>query len=259
MIALPALRANWTALLDFKRIVIIGAIAVAIYPLAFYTSMHAAGVAVGSVVSLASAPLASGILERLIDQRPLSRWWMLAATLGILGSTLLCFSKVGEQATSTPSTLLGIALGLVAGVTYATYSWATHHLINNDISRGASMGAVFGGGGLLLMPVLALTGAPLLNSRENLAVGIYMALIPMFLGYLLFGYGLTQLPVSTATTVTLTEPAVATVLAIFIVGERLTSLGWIGLIVIAGVLLILALAPTNDAPAEADGRTMPTA
>ena len=77
-----------------------------------------------------------------------------------------------------------------------------------------------------------------------------MALVPMFLGYLLFGYGLTKVPASTATTVTLTEPAIATVLAVLIVGERLSTLGWIGLIVIAAVLLILALAPTNSARAS---------
>lgn len=54
-----------------------------IYRLAFYSSVHYAGVAIGSVVSLASAPLASGMLERLVDGRSLSRWWMLAAGLGI--------------------------------------------------------------------------------------------------------------------------------------------------------------------------------
>lgn len=245
LIAVPALRSSREALLLQKRTVIVGAIAVAIYPLAFYSSMHTAGVAVGSVVSLASAPLASGMLERLIDRRPLSRWWMLAAALGVLGSALLCVSKLDGQAGSTGQTLLGIALGLVAGATYSTYSWASHRLISGGISRGASMGAVFGGGGLLLMPVLLLTGAPLLTSPGNIAVGAYMALVPMFLGYLLFGYGLTKVSASTATTVTLTEPAIATVLAVLIVGESLSTLGWTGLVVIAAVLPILALAPTN--------------
>lgn len=110
------------------------------------------------------------------------------------------------------------------------------------------MGAVFGGGGLLLIPVLVLTGASLLDSGQNIAVTAYMALVPMFFGYLLFGYGLTKVSASTATTVTLTEPAIATVLAVLIVGERLTALGWAGLVVIAGVLVILALAPTNADP-----------
>ncbi|MFF5020735.1 MULTISPECIES: hypothetical protein [Micrococcus] len=48
-------------------------VAVAVYPLAFYSSMHWAGVAIGSVVSLASAPLASGLLERIVEHRRLSR------------------------------------------------------------------------------------------------------------------------------------------------------------------------------------------
>ena len=255
-IAVPALRMARPGLRQHRAVVITGAAAVAIYPMAFYSSMHAAGVAVGSVVSLASAPLASGLLERLVDGRALSRWWMLAASLGILGSALLCASKLGQDAGSVASTVLGIGLGLVAGSTYALYSWASHRLMNSGISRAASMGAVFGGGGLLLMPVLVVTGAPLLATPQAFAVGAYMALVPMFLGYLLFGYGLTKVSASTATTVTLTEPAIATLLAVLIVGEHLGTLGWTGLAVIAVVLVILAVAPTN-ADQRPPARTAP--
>lgn len=107
------------------------------------------------------------------------------------------------------------------------------------------MGSVFGLGGALLMPVLLFTGAPLIESTQAFSVAAYMALVPMFIGYLLFGYGLMRVSASTATTITLSEPAVATVLAVLIVGEQLGLLGWIGLGVIALVLGILALAPTN--------------
>lgn len=78
-VAVPALQREGAKLRTRRGIVMLGAGAVAVYPLAFYSSMHHAGVAIGSVVSLASAPLASGLLELLIDRRPLSRWWMLAA------------------------------------------------------------------------------------------------------------------------------------------------------------------------------------
>ena len=54
------------------------------------------------------------------------------------------------------------------------------------------MGAVFGLGGLLLMPVLAVTGSPLVASWQNGLVGAYMALVPMFAGYVLFGWGLAR-------------------------------------------------------------------
>lgn len=247
VIAVPALRAAHTGLRANVGVVALGAVSVAIYPLAFYSSMHLAGVAVGSVVSLASAPLASGILERVIDRRPLSRWWMLAATLGVIGSVLLCLSKLGGEAASIGSTLVGILLGLGAGMTYALYAWVAHRLMNGGVGRAASMGAVFGGGGLLLIPVLIATGAPLIASPQAFAVASYMALVPMSLGYLLFGIGLARVSASTATTITLTEPAVATVLAVLIVGERLTTMGWVGLSVIAIVLVLLAAAPTNVA------------
>ncbi|MGF2948609.1 EamA family transporter [Microbacterium alcoholitolerans] len=226
--------------------IIVGGLSVALYPLAFYTSMHLAGVAVGSVVSLASAPLASGVLERLIDRRRLSRWWAAAAALGVAGSVLLCASTMDAGTETVLSTLAGIGLGLVAGATYAVYSWAAHRLMRRDVPRGAAMGAVFGLGGLLLMPVLLITGAPLLASPASVSVALYMALVPMFLGYVLFGYGLTKVTATTATTVTLLEPAVATLLAVVIVGERLDPLGWIGMAILAAVLVILAMAPSAD-------------
>lgn len=244
-IAVPALRAARSALRANRRLVLLGALAVAIYTLAFYSSMACAGVAVGSVVSLASAPLASGVLERLVDRQRLSPWWMLAAGLGIIGSILLCISKMHGPAADAASTLAGVGLGLLAGATYATYSWAVHRLMGRTVSRGAAMGSVFGLGGALLMPVLLFTGAPLIASTGNVAVAAYMALVPMFLGYLLFGFGLTRVSAGTATTITLSEPAIATVLAVLIVGERLNTLGWTGLGFIALALGVLALAPAH--------------
>ena len=259
-IAVPALRRARTSLRAQAGLVVVGAGAVAVYPLAFYSSMHLAGVAIGTVVSLASAPLASGVLELILERKPLSRWWVLAAVLGITGSALLCLSKTGQTSGSATDTVTGIGLGLVAGATYALYSWVVHRLMGHGVERAAAMGSVFGAGGVLLLPVLAATGAPLLASGQSLAVAAYMALVPMFLGYYLFGVGLTRLRPSTATTLTLTEPAVAALLAVLVVGEQLAMLGWIGLAVLAAALIVLALAPTNGTgpqPATAAGETIP--
>lgn len=143
-------------------------------------------------------------------------------------------------------TVAGIFLGLIAGATYALYSWSAHRLMNIGIGRAPAMGAIFGLGGIALMPILLLTGAPLIASTQAMMVGLYMALIPMFLGYLLFGYGLTQVTSSAATTLTLAEPAVAAFLAVVIVGERLPAIGWVGLAGICASLLVLSLAPATQ-------------
>src|SRR5699024_8268062 len=76
-------------------------------------------------------------------------------------------------------------------------------------------------------------------------VAVYMAAVPMIAEYLLFGFGLTRVQAATATTITLAEPAVATLLARLVVGERLPLLGWAGLVLIAAVLVLLVAGPAS--------------
>jgi DME family drug/metabolite transporter len=78
-----------------------------------------------------------------------------------------------------------------------------------------------------------------------------MAVLPMFAGYTLFGWGLTRVPASTATTLSLLEPAVAAVLAVLVVGERLPWLGWAGIGLVFGCLAFLT------APVRAARRRQP--
>ncbi|MGP9621789.1 MULTISPECIES: DMT family transporter [unclassified Corynebacterium] len=252
LIAVPELRRQRALLRTHRRTVLLGGVAVFTYPLAFYSSMHLSGVAVGTVISLASAPLAAGLIEKFTGGARLGPWWASAAALGVTGAVLISVAS-GERDSGDSDSgamLAGIVLGLVAGVSYAVYAWAAFRLMVVGAGRGAAMGSVFGVGGTLLIPVLLLTGAPILDSWNNVAVSAYIAVVPMFLGYVLFGYGLTALAPSTATTVTLLEPAVAALLAVAVVGERLAPLGWVGLALIALVLLILAFAPQHSGDDE---------
>jgi DME family drug/metabolite transporter len=249
LVAAPQIARHASRLRGQRGTVLLGAASVTVYPLAFYSSMHLAGVAVGTVVSIGTAPLASALIERVVDGRRLTRRWILAATLGLPGTVLLCVAEAahatgGTGRSSLPGTLLGIGLGLVAAATYALYSWAAHRLITREIPSRAAMGAVFGLGGLLLLPVLLATGGPLVASWPNAAVGTYMALVPMFAGYVLFGWGLARVPASTATTLSLLEPAIAAVLAVLVVGERLPVTGWMGIVLVIACLAVLTT-PTS--------------
>ncbi|BCJ63191.1 DMT family transporter [Polymorphospora rubra] len=229
------LRARWP-------VVLVGAVAVAVYPLAFYTSMRLAGVAVGTVVSIGSAPLASALIERVADGRRLSPRWVVGAGLGLAGTVLLCVARAAGGADATaPRPVAGTVLGLLAGLTYALYSWTAHRLMAGGLSSRAAMGSTFGLGGLLLMPVLVATGGPFLEAGRHLAVGAYLAVVPMFVGYLLFGWGLARVPASAATTLSLFEPAVAAVLAVLVVGERLPGVGWFGVGLVGACLAVLTV------------------
>lgn len=231
-----ALSSNW-------RILLTGGLSVGIYPLAFYASMHLAGVTVGTVISIGSAPLLSALIEYWLEDQRLTRRWMTGAAIGVAGMVLLCVAESSSHALSgqQPHALAGMALGLLAGLTYALYAWAARQLMQRGVPSRVSMGATFGLGGLMLMPVLFVTGAPLLASWNNAAVGAYMALIPMFTGYVCFGYALARIPASLATTITLLEPAVAAVLAVLIVGERLPAMGWTGIGLVVACLIFITV------------------
>ena len=250
--AAGALRAHRAGLLAQWRTLLLSALAVAVYPLAFYSSMRLAGVAVGTVVSIGSAPMAAALVERLVDGTRLSRRWTVGAGVGALGMVALAVARTDGGAGTAgdgASTVAGIALGLLAGVTYALYSWGAVRVMRRGLPSRPVMGAVFGVGGVLLLPVLLLTGAPIVASRPNLAAVAYLAVVPMFLGYVLFGRGLAAVPASTATALSLLEPAVAAAVAVVVLGERLPAVGWAGMAVLfAG--LVLLVGPPGPAAGE---------
>jgi drug/metabolite transporter, DME family len=234
-----SLVAHRGALIAQRRTVMLSAGAVAVYPLAFYSSMRLAGVAVGTVVSIGSAPAAAAVIERLADHQPLSRGWVVGTTAGVSGVLALTLaSSSGHGTTTAARPVLGIALGLLAGVTYALYSWGAARVMRSGLPSRPVMGAVFGLGGVLLLPVLVVTGDPIVSSRGHLAVTAYLAVVPMFLGYVLFGRGLATVAASTATTVSLLEPAVAALIAVLVLHERLPPLGWTGLALLLASLVI---------------------
>lgn len=232
-----------------RRWLLIGALGVVVYPLAFYASMDLAGVAIGNVVSLGSGPVFAALLERVFERRSLSRRWLLCTAVAIVGIALLAFGGHGSP-NGGGGVIPGILLGLLAGLSYALYTWASSRAIaTGQASRGV-MGGMFGLGAIVLLPVLLALGAPLLQSAQSIGVAAYLALGPMFVAYLLFGIGMRTLRSTTATTITLLEPVVATLLAVTIVGERLDALGWVGLVLILAAITVLASARQPESSGE---------
>ncbi|MEZ8608571.1 DMT family transporter [Vibrio sp. 10N.239.311.G01] len=227
-------------LLQNKKLLTVSALALAVYPLAFYSSMKLSGVAVGTVVSIATAPFFSALLECLISKKNnINKRWLTSFAIGVVGIGLLVFSESSSTNESGDDLkLLGIALGLVAGLCYAIYSWATKALIDKGIKSQAAMGSIFGLGAMLLLPTLWFTGENLFSSQINVLVISYLTLIPQCLGYIAFSFGLRHVTASSANLLTLFEPVVAAVLAVCVVGELIPFIGWLGMFLIVLCLLI---------------------
>jgi len=240
---------------EARRWVLIGAGGVVVYPLAFYAGMDLAGVAVGNVVALGSGPVFAALLEWLVERRALSGRWAVSTALAVAGIALLAAGREPDAATDRSAIVAGVVLGLLAGLAYALYTYASSRAIGGTgpgarPSRGV-MGAMFGSGAVLLIPVLLVTGAPLLQSGPTVGIAAYLAIGPMFVAYLLFGFGLRGIRSSTATTITLLEPVVATALAVTVVGERLNPIGWAGFaLVLAGLTVLVSARRRPKATAE---------
>ena len=227
-----------------RRLLVLGALAVAGYPVTFYPAVARSGVAVATVIALGSAPVFTGLLSWTTSgARPTTRWTA-ATAAAVLGCTLLV---LGPELTghATPMDLTGIALAACAGLSYAAYSLIGGKLITRGHSSDAVMGVMFGAAGLLVLPLVLSTSTHWLATVRGAAVALHLALFTVYLAYRLFGRGLRHTPASVATTLTLAEPAVAAVLGVTVLGERLPAASWCGLAVLALGLAILT------APADA--------
>lgn len=215
--------------------VVWGALGVLAYQPLFFAGTASNGVAVGTVVALGSAPVITGVLAAVFGEgRPTGRWWG-ATALGLVGIALL--AGVGEQASSVSP--VGLTASVGAGASYAVYTVAAKHLIACGWDSAAAMGAIFGLGAAVAVPVLILAGTAWLVTPRGAALAVWLGVATTFVAYLLFGWGLAHLPVNTVATLTLAEPVGASLLGVLVVGERLdvrAVLG-IGLLVVALVLL----------------------
>ncbi|MDN3611552.1 DMT family transporter [Vibrio ostreicida] len=235
---------DWRILTKNRLVVLGGAMALAVYPLAFYTSMRIAGIAIGTMISIATAPFFVALLERLFNKNnTIDRRWVFSVILGTIGMTILTLGKGDIEPEAEVNQYLGVLLGVVAGFSYAIYAWAAKALIDQGVDSKSAMGSIFGLGALLLLPSLWITGDHLFESIRTTSIALYLALIPMFIGYVCFGYGLKSVSASKASLLTLFEPAVAAVFALAVVNERIGASGWLGVGLIMLCLFLQSYQP----------------
>ncbi|WP_207456639.1 DMT family transporter [Desertivibrio insolitus] len=225
-----------------RRWLLLGAVGVFVYPLAFYSGMNLAGVAVGNVVALGSGPIFAALLEWAFERHRPSALWSACTAVALVGIVLLALGGHGAGGDADAAAPVGVLLALLAGLAYAAYTYAGGRVIALGHASTPTMGAMFGLGAVPLAVVLVLTGAPLLQSNLTIGVTAYLALGPMLFAYVLFGVGLRAVRSTTVTTITLLEPVVATALAVLVVGERLDLVGWAGLALILLGVVVLATA-----------------
>lgn len=204
------------------------AASMAAYQLFFFAGVIRTGVAVGTMVAIGSAPVFAGLIGFLaLGERP-GRRWAAATVLAVLGCSLLI-----AAGRSIRVDLLGLLLAAGAGAAYAIFTVASKGLLAARPPE-AVMAVAFTLGALFLAPLLFTADLSWLAQARGVGVVLHLGLVTVAFAYSLFARGLSQIPVATATTLTLAEPLTAGLLGVFLLGEHLTP------VAVAGILMIFA-------------------
>jgi DME family drug/metabolite transporter len=210
------------------------AIAVIAYQISFFIGAARIGVAMGTLGALAIAPFFAGVLGWIVGTGKPSAIWAVSTVMGVIGLALITgVSEVRDN--------LGFFAVFISGVMYAIFTvFGVKLTRTHDVTGVEVLGAAFGIGAVLSLPIVLFTSA-WINSALLVGFVLYIGLATTALGYILFGNGLTHLSPGTVSTLTLAEPVLATLMGVFILGEAMNLRGWIGCAVIIGALALLGI------------------
>jgi DME family drug/metabolite transporter len=190
----------------------------------YFWGVAKTSVAVGSLIAICSAPLFIVILAAaFLGERIDGRTWV-ALLAGLTGATLLTIGPHGFGRLP-PGFLVGIALALGGGVSYATYAV----MVKDALRRVPPLtvaALTFTVSALSLLPVL-LVEWPSGDARAW-ALLVYLGVVPTAAAYILYVIGLRTTPVTVSGVLTLVEPLTATLLGVLFFGDRLGVVGALG-------------------------------
>lgn len=219
------------------------ALGVALYQPLFFAGVAYAGVSIGTVAAIGSAPVMAGVVGFLaLGERP-GKPWAVATLLAICGCALL----VGSGGSGGASAV-GILCALGAGLCYGSYATASKALMDRGLPHSTVMAAAFGLGGAMLAPALLFVDLGWLAEPTGLIAALHLGLIATAVAYLLFAKGLSGLPVATAATLSLAEPLTAGALGILLLGERLGLTALFGTALLLGGLLLASSGGKSGEP-----------
>lgn len=234
-------------------VVVVGGLCVTAYQVCFFEGVARAGVAVGTVVALGTAPLATGLLGLLLAERP-SRRWVLATAGAVTGVALLVGGSAG---TGGRIDVLGIAAAIGAGLSYAGYTIAARTLLLRGVRGLVVMATLFVAGAVLLLPALVSADLAWLLSPAGWAMVLWLGLGATGVSYVLFQHGLARLSASTVATLSLAEPVTATLLGVLVLRESLSALTSVGIaVVLLSLLLVAAPARRRRRAGPASARSL---
>lgn len=208
------------------------------------------GAAVATVLVYSSGAF-TAILGRIFLKERLGLAKLAAVAMSLCGCALVAgILELG----SWKGNLLGVLIGVVAGLSYAIYSLFGRSAADRGLDPWTTLIYTFAFAALFLFILNCLPGAPLPGSSRSVGdilwlgaswkgwlVLFLLAAIPTVGGFGLYNVSLSILPSSIASLVVSLEPAFTAVFAYLLLGERLTAVQLAGAALILGGVVVLRL------------------
>ncbi|MER5888470.1 DMT family transporter [Streptomyces sp. NPDC001941] len=221
-----------------------------VFQSAYFAAVQATGLAVGTVVTLGAGPVLIALGARITMGERIGRGGALAVTGALAGLAVLVLGG-GGSGEVRPA---GVVLALVSAAGYAAIT-----LLTRWLGRGGGGGDAlttttwaFAIGAVGLLPS-ALAEGILPHTGESLRVVLllaYVAAVPTALAYALYFAGAAVVRAATVSVVMLLEPVSAAVIAVALLGERLTAATVTGTLVLLTAVTALAAAEARGAAAR---------
>lgn len=201
--------------------------AMALYGATFFAAVRSTGVAIGTVVALGSAPIFTGALGFILHGLSPTRKWILSTAGSIVGITLIVVTG-----TSSMVNPVGVVLAFGAGLGYAIFALASKEIMSSGVRAELAMARVFIISAILMSPVLLFNNNSWIFTERGGAMALWLGVVTIAIAYIAYSIGLRSMHASEATTLTLIEPVVATLLGALVLAERPSPLAWVGVVIV---------------------------
>jgi DME family drug/metabolite transporter len=229
---------------DWPALLVMG-IASAGYQVCYFAAITYIGVAAAVLLNICSAPIIVAVLSSVwLRERP-ARAVVAVMITALIGAGLLAGGS--PRAANLGALVSGSLLALGAGLAYSVVALAGRVLAQryHPVQPTA---LAFTLSALVLLPAAAVSGLDWHYSAAGWSLLIYLGLVPTALGYVFYLRGLRTTMATVAAIVALMEPLVSTLLAVTILGERLTLIGAVG-----GLVLLASVAYLYRIQADPSG------
>ena len=222
----PTRRAAWT------RIAVNGLLS-ALFQSCYFAAISLTSVSLATLVTIGGTPVIVTVVEQARGGRALGRAGVITMALALGGLGLLTGLPGGGFSETAVLASTGMALLSAAGFAVVTLIGTSPVTGLDELTLN---GFGFSLGGMALLPLSAVVGGGL-GFRPSLASAGLLAALgigPTAVAYTLYFRGLRKASASTAALLSLIEPLAAAVLAALVLGDRLSTTG------IAGAVMLLA-------------------